>query len=146
MDKFNAMLADPNSATKADNYAIQRNKVTSQIRAAKKSYYAKKMDDAAGDSGKTFKNLKVILGKSTKSSPHAITDENNELHHDPTKIVNLFNEAFSSIGEKLGSDIPRASNTFPVQRQIQSMYLRPTTVNEIVKIADKLKKKESHRT
>ena len=133
-------------------YKSLRNKITLEKRDSKKvhhSAYFEKNKSRASDIWKGIRSLVNI--KPTKASSIKLLDENKNLISDPRKIVNIFNDHFSTIGTKVQQKIPVEPGNFKDylnKRDINgnlyinpggnSFFLGPTVPDEISKIIDSL--------
>ena len=74
------------------------------MKKSKQNYFTKYIETNIKNLKNTWKGTKTIrsLQNSASSSPNVI-NFNNELTSDPLKIANVFNNCFSSIGEKTQS-------------------------------------------
>ena len=84
-----------------DVYKKLRNKVTYKIRAKKSEYFASTIEENKSNSSMLWKKLKEILPQKQKYIPSSILSADGENIHDPTEIADIFNEHFSTIGERL---------------------------------------------
>ena len=80
------------------------------MKKSKQNYFTKNFESNIKNLKRTWKGIKSIISleNSASSSPNPL-NFNNELTSDPLKIANVFNNHFSSIGEKTQSKI-RFSN------------------------------------
>ena len=83
-------------------YKNYRNTIATLMKKSKQNYFTKYFETNIKNLKNTWKGIKSIISlkNSTSSSPNVI-NFNNELTSDPLKIANVFNNYFSSIGEKL---------------------------------------------
>ncbi len=129
------------------NYVQYRNKYNSLKRIAKKSYYAKKLDEYKNDVSKTWKILNEVIGKSNDKT--SISDTfivNGHPTTDPKVISNEFCSFYSTVGAKLASAIPMANKPYTSYLQgnyMHSFFLHNTDKCEIQKIIKSLKSKKS---
>ena len=76
-----------------DRYKHLRNQITIKIRTAKNEYYEQKLAECGNNSKKLWKCLNKITGNTISKPPHKDLD------------CNAFNEYFSTIGEKITSQM-----------------------------------------
>ena len=93
--------------------------------------------------------------KSSKSTNIKLLDENNNLISDPSRISNIFNDHFTTIGSKIEQKIPFEPGNFKhyfnkkdkngnlIINSINSLYLAPTVPGEVENIIDALDMKKS---
>ena len=74
------------------------------MKKSKQNYFTKYFETNIKNLKNTWKGIKSIISlkNSASSSPNVI-NFNNELTSDPLKMANVFNNYFSSIGEKTQS-------------------------------------------
>ena len=82
-------------------YRSLRNQITLKIRNNKKEYYQKKLDECGKDPKKMWKCINKITGNSICKPPHR--DLN----------CHVFNEHFSTIGEKVIATVSKTTNKLP---------------------------------
>ena len=97
----------------------------------------------------------LINTKSSKRSTIKLSDNNDDIISDDNKISNIFNNHFSSIGAKINDKIPpgngsykdyfpaRGTNDSSPVNPPHSIFLSPTTSQEIKSIIDSLDLKKS---
>ena len=91
-------------------YKNYRNLDAKLMKKSKQNYFTKYFESNIKNLKSTWKGIKsIILLKNSASSSPNLLNFNNELTSDPLKIANVFNNHFSSIGEKTQSKI-RLSN------------------------------------
>ena len=85
-------------------YKNYRNAIATLIKKSKQNYFIKHFETNIKNLKNTWKEIKSIISlkNSASSSPNLI-NFNNELTSDPLKIANVFNNYFSSVGEKTQS-------------------------------------------
>ena len=83
------------------------------MRKSKHNYFAKYFESNIKNLKNTWKRIKsIILLKNSASSSPNLLNFNNELASDPLKIANVFNNHFSSIGEKTQSKISFSNKNY----------------------------------
>ena len=125
-------------------YSRYRNKLTTLIRAAKKKFYAEKLEHHKHNSKQTWKVLNDILGRSNKSKLPNSFYINDILNSDPKIIANNFNDFFANLGLNLAQNIPPTNLNFHhylnnVVPPINSLFFKPIDTQEIVSICNSLK-------
>ena len=80
----------------------------------------------------------LISLKSGKSaSPISISITKTEISSDPDEVSNCFNDYFTSIADSIWKNIPPTPHHFSRflrNRNPNSMFLTPTTVDEVIKV------------
>ena len=86
---------------KCKNY---RNTIATLMKKSKENYFTKYFETNIKNLKSTWKGIRSIISlKNSNSSSPNVINFNNELKSDPLKIANVFNNYFSSIGEKAPS-------------------------------------------
>ena len=136
----------PTDANKT-RYTTYKNLFNKLITSAKKQYFSNifKIDK---NSKKTWEEINKLTGK--KASKGSIIDAikyNDDLITDTKSISNIFNEYFSTIGEKMSSKYPSSVNDRAQTDQISevncSLKLNQISHEEIIKIISNLPNKSS---
>ena len=124
--------------------SVYRNKLTSLIRASKKTYFCNLLDMHKSDLKKTWGVLNDLLGdKRKKKLPDSFVINGSNVS-DPQQIADGFNDFFSNIGPNLASKIPSTPTTFndfltSAPSPMHSLFLSPTDDAEIIDICSSLK-------
>lgn len=93
---------------------------------------------------KIWQNIRSIFGHSKNQEKITLIDNGIETKNNQ-EACNIFNKFFSTIGQNLANNIP-ASSTCPFQnipRVRESIFLRPSSPNEIVFLIQNLNNKKS---
>lgn len=110
----------------------------------KREYYHRLLSNCSQKNA--WKVVGDVLGsKAMNDAPRAVYDNRGVTTTDETKICQLFNEFFCSVGHELAATIPsdRNINRFDtLPRHPDSMFLRPTTYNEVVSLINQLDSKK----
>lgn len=102
----------PSQDNKAE-YKRFRNLYNSVLRASKKLYFEQKINESQGDPKQLWSVLNESMNRNTsKQSEINKVNVNGSTLTDPTDIANEFNDFFSSIGQKISSNIPKTSADF----------------------------------
>ena len=100
----------------AINHKLYRNKICTLTRLSKQQYYSKFFHDNLRNAKKTWEGINSILARGTKSakSIRFIKDPNNDnsLTSDPSRIANILNDHFASVGPKLANKLPTPQRTY----------------------------------
>ena len=144
---------DPDNKTLLrNNYKRLRNEITKNKRDGKKAYYTSFFEKNKQKSAEIWKGIRSLVNiKSSKLSNIKLLDENNQLIADPEKIVNTFNNYFSTIGSKIEQKIPVIPGNFKdyfnkkdkdgnliINSSNSSFFLAPTVPEEVDKLIDQL--------
>ncbi len=129
-------------------YAKYSNEYNKQKRNMKQQYYAELLNDYKYDSRKTWSLLNRITGRNCKKTTTAdrILAHNNQTVTDPKRISNEFCKYFSDVGNQFAAKIPKPSKQFDkhlLQRNNNSLFMYPSSPDEIQKIIATLKPKNS---
>ena len=134
-----------------------RNKITQEKWDSKKAHYAAYFEKNKNKASDIWKGIRSLVNiKPTKASSIKLLDENKNLISDPRKIVNVFNDHFSTIGTKVQQKIPVEHGNFEdylnrrdkngklyINPDGNSFFLGPTVPGEISKIIDSLDSSKS---
>ena len=94
----------------------------------------------------TWKIIKQAMNVTKNKSDINTINFNDEIVEDPSDIVNIFNNYFSSIGENLAVNIPPSNKHFVDflgQPNQKSIFFVPTHRCEVLDMVSKLKTKKS---
>ena len=129
-----------------DKYKKYRNKLTSVIRSSRSLYYSKKFENVRGNMSSTWKVVKDILCKQSKSEVvRKFIHEDNEISS-AEDIAEVFNNHFVSIGPNQAKKIDAVGTNFREYlkgKSQLSLFLRPTDYLEILNIVCSLKNSRS---
>lgn len=120
-----------------EKYKIYRNKLTSVLRVAKNNYFKESLRNTQGNAKATWKILNTILGKLKANKCDFI-----DIDCDATDIPDAFNRQFLEVGnnrEAARAVPPDAHRQYLTAALNASIYLTPTTQQEIKNILDNLK-------
>ena len=130
------------STSNINKYKKYRNKLTSTIRAAKIKYYKEMFSNAPSNIRQTWKIINSVIHKNRTREPASQIKYNDLSLNDNTEIANAFNDYFTQIGPSLDRKIPCSSthiDGYLNEPNVSSLFLNPTTVDEIEKIVSSLK-------
>lgn len=120
-----------------EKYKIYRNKLTSLLRLAKNNYRKESLNNNQGNAKATWKILNGILGKQSHNQSNFI-----DIDCDATTIPDTFNSHFLAAGgpSEAARAAPRgAHRQYLTTAPNISLYLAPTTQQEVKTILDNLK-------
>jgi len=144
---YRTYLTKPSDENK-QKYNKYRNHLNSLLRLAKKSYITSELETNKCNMKGTWRTLNSILGRNKQSkSPDFFKDKDGNKITNLTDIANNFNNFFTNIGSSLASKIspPDTDFTSPLIsiNITNSIFLKPTTTDEITKITKDLKTSNS---
>ena len=139
---YRNFLINPNQ-TKKNKFTKYKNKLTNLLRVAKADYYSSAFAKLKGDTKGIWKEINNVLGNKKYSKlPSTFYNKNLKLHS-MKDIVEEFNNYFLSVGKNLSDKIPDVNRShdsyLPKSRVNESLFLKPTSPNEIVEIALNIK-------
>jgi len=126
--------------------------LTSNIEASKRKHYDNLISKSINKTKTTWNIVKTITNKRNSQNKIASMNINNHLIHDPDIIANSFNPFFSSVAQNFTQE-PSGNNftqdpirnlNSNILKLTTSLHLNPTLTNEINKIIQSLKTKDSH--
>ena len=134
------------------NYKVLRNRINEEKRQGKKDHNKSQFDKNKNNVKNIWKGIRSLVNiKSPKTSSIKLMDESNNLISDPTKIANIFNNHYSTIGSKVQQKIPNQRGDYRsylsklrpdgkpcINPDGSSFFLCPTVPAEVVKIIDRL--------
>ena len=109
-----------------------RNKVTNELKKAKLSYYSNKFSDYKGDMKKTWGTINERIRKRKLHNKISLIENDSIINE--TEIPNKFCDYFTSIAEKLVSDIPVSQTnhaSYLRNRIPNSFFITPINNEEI---------------
>ena len=153
-DRAHKIAKRSGSQNKWDVYKKLRNSVTEQIRSKKSEHFTSTIEENKGNSTVMWKKLKEVLPNKQKIVANSLLSQHGEVVDDLADIADIFNEHFSTVGERLVSNatprglvddnihLTRINSldvrcTLPditeeyVQKQISSMSVGHTLMNVI---------------
>ena len=117
------------------------------MKKSKQNYFTKYFESNIKNLKNTWKGIKSIISlKNSASSSPNLLNFNNELTSDPLKIANVFNNYFSSIGEKAQSKLRFSNKTYTDYLQgdnLNSFFITPTDSKEVISIISSLSDNKS---
>ena len=146
---FKKCMGKPRDSTEYQKYLTYRNILNSTKRKSKQTYYGKLLTEYRKDIRKTWQVLNTKINRTNDKSN--IADNfiiENTATNDPQIIADGFCKYFTNIGTQLAGDFPNVGihpNTYLNQQKSvhNSIYLNPTSPDEISKIITSLKQSKS---
>ena len=134
-----------------EKYRVYRNLLTRLKSRAKNNYYADLAIQYGNDKSKIWRLVNEITKRKriTNNSIKSIIDKNGDKLHDPKLIANSLNEHFSTIGEKMASDLEMSANPTKdpldyITTDVEANFLPSlTNTSEILKLISKLNDKKA---
>lgn len=127
-------------------YKRYKNNLIHLLRVAKADYYSSVFSKIKYDTKKVWGEINSILGnRKHKKLPSVMYNGNLKLHSSKD-IIEEFNNYFLSIGKNIAESI-HTDKSFdcylPVNRTLNSLFLNPTSVHEIIKTISSIKLSKS---
>ena len=133
-------------------YKVLRNRVTEEKKRSKKSFFSRKFAENKNRSSDVWKSIRSLVNiKPKKASSIKLMDGDGSVVSDHTKIANIFNDHFSTLGSKVQQRIPPQDGDYKsyLNRRDEdgrpyinpngcSFFLAPTVPAEVSKIIDSL--------
>ena len=108
---------NPHNQKYKSTYNLFRNRITRELKKAKKDYYKHFFDDNVNNMKRTWKGIKDILNLKGKSEQQiSQINHNDKTIREEKDIADVFNHFFTNIGTKLDSEIPKSNIKFLVAR------------------------------
>ena len=134
-------------------YKRYKNKLTQIIRKAEKLYFKEKLARYKGDVKKTWATINEVIrkGKMSKKQSEYMFKNSNKVY-DKQEMANMFNDFYINVGPKLAGEIDLDNIDVQYDSYIkglnilESMYICPSTEDEILKIINGFKSKASQDT
>lgn len=128
-----------------EEYNRYKNNLNSKLRKSKRAYYMYKFNNCRNNQKQTWKTINNLLSK-VKSKPNNVTllDEHGVEAHNSDSVANIFCSHYSTIADKLDTDIPRTTTdplSFMPDPVTTDFSPSPATDDEVIKVIDDLKDK-----
>lgn len=143
---YKSIIGLPKDTDLAKLYKTRRNLLNSLKQEAKDNYYKAKIENNRNDSRKLWMIFKELLNLKKDASTTKSMKINGNTVHDNKKIADGFCEYFANVGTQLAESIPPTQDSFVrylTENYTESMYLRPTDREEVIKIINQFKNKKS---
>ena len=131
-DKYlNQNLANPTSANKL-RYTASRSYTNRWIKSEKYNFYNRKFESKMKQPKRFYRELNKLSGRNvTKDEVRILEPEHNKVVREDN-LADFFNQRFASQGERVFRSISAMSvEEFQSERTLKSMFLYPTSLNEI---------------
>lgn len=143
-DTYLQLQNNPNNHELKQNYRALKNRLRHAIVIAKKEYMNKLIEQCPNSSEKLWNAMNNLCPKPEYHNKIEKIEINNEPITEKQEIANIFNEYYSSLGQKYADHINKpenfSENLFNLEN---SIYLNPVSNNEIMNIMNDLKSKKS---
>ena len=129
-------------------YKTYRNLLSKIIKNTKQDFWLKRFHEAKYDVKSTWRNIneKLNITKKSHNFPETFL-KNGTAVNGSKNIANAFNNYFVNVGPNLANNIKNINATsaesYLNKQNINSIFLRPTDQNEILKIISEMKNKHS---
>ena len=143
---YSPYIKRPTSSNK-NKYIDYKNVLVTTLRLAKQRYYLNLFQEAQRDIKKTWSHINDVLGLAKKNMFRQ------EMFHEDTLLVtskekaDYFNKYFIELPAKISREIPSVQNSFHEYLKLTidnaSLFLRPTSISEILKFVSTLKSTKS---
>ena len=147
---FKLHKQNPNNDYIKHMYINYKNKLKYLLKIAKDNYHSNLLNNISNNSKKLwdFVNKKLEQKKSDKPIQQIFSDSKNDFTKDNKEIADIFNNFFTKIGPDMAKKIPRVNDNNgnddkPTKSMVNSIFLSPTTENEILKIINSLNSNKS---
>jgi hypothetical protein len=128
-------------------YKAYKNKLIHLTRIAKRTYYDDKFEQSNNDLKATWKLINEIINKKNNKRPLPSSfNSNGRTITDPVKIANEFCHYLPNIGPTLASKIQTTNSAFQNfvgPANDQTIYLRPTSISELMEICSSFSSKKA---
>ena len=148
LDRLHASsLHSQDGSDRKIKYLNYRNAFSKIKRKAKFTYYNTALEETKDNSAKQWKILNKIIGKvNNKKDLTSIFLVNGTLTDDKNQISNGFCQYFTNVGPEFANRIPQAQKNYMDYmngNHSASLFMSPTSPDEIIKILDNMKPKKS---
>ena len=140
--KLYRQFSDDKSIASYNRFRLFRSKVHKSIINVKRRYYNELFENCLTDKRAFFRNLNNLNGRINKGDVNKLIVKGDEIT-EPSIIAEKFNEQLAQIGKDIKSNITDSNVTFLENESNFSMYLKPTTDNEVLDILNSLKSYKS---
>ena len=134
-----------NNEVSFNEYNDYKNYVSREVKAAKRNFFKNRFDRCRGDLRRTWNNINYIMNGKRKKDSVSLSDNDGEIHNNPTTVSNMFCKYFSEIAEKIEKDIPQ-NNIDPLSyvnaHTPNSFYAFKCTSTEVNKLIMSLPNKK----
>ena len=128
-------------------YKIYKNKLISILRNVKVRYYEQLLEQNKTDIKKTWKILNTLTSRVRRKCNYPEEFKLNDIFiRGNQNIANKFNEYFVNVGPSLAAKIPncgRPFDSYMADRAENTMFLSPTSEQEIISLVNNMKSKSS---
>uniref|UniRef100_A0A7M5VBW5 Reverse transcriptase domain-containing protein n=1 Tax=Clytia hemisphaerica TaxID=252671 RepID=A0A7M5VBW5_9CNID len=133
-------LKSKNQAT-ADHfdslYRTYRNQIVNLSKLSKKNYYTSFFQRYSNNMKKVWSGIRDIISSKTQNNSNISISIDGQIQSKPDKVANHFNNFFTSIADDIRDKIPPSYqhfSSFLKHRNQNSIFLRPTSSDEVAKI------------
>ena len=130
------------STINLNEYKRFRNRLTSVIRQAKKSYFSNLFSNSTQDTKSMWRSINNLLyGRGNNYTPDKINHHGTSVSN-PLNVSNIFNDYFIDVGPATQAKIPPSRSSYKSylpNRVVDSLFINPTTHEEVLNIIFSLK-------
>ena len=90
-----------------EEFKCQRNLVNNSVKAAKREYFSRNIENSKGDLRKTWKLINKLSSRQQKTTDIQEVKKGGQSITSASEIAEVFNTHFTNIGERLASEIPK---------------------------------------
>ena len=90
-----------------EEFKCQRNLVNNSVKAAKREYFSRNIENSKGDLRKTWKLINELSSRQQKTTDIQEVKKGGQSITSASEIAEVFNTHFTNIGERLASEIPK---------------------------------------
>ena len=138
---FKFFVANPTPSNKL-KYTDYRNHLNLLLRLSKKSFITSKIEDNKNNSKLMWRTLNSLLGRNKQARlPDFFLNKHGNKIYNNAEIAENFNDFFANIGKSLADKIPEPPMDYkpPSCNNSSSLFLSPTTADEIIELTMKFK-------
>lgn len=126
------------SADHFDNlYRTYRNQIVNLSKQSKTNYYTRYFQRYSKNMKKVWSGIRDIISTKEQKNTNISISIDGQVHSEPGKVANHFNDFFTSIADNIRDKIPPSYqhySSFLKHRNQNSIFLRPSSSDEVAKI------------
>ena len=127
-----------------EEFKCQRNLVNNSVKAAKREYFSRNIENSKGDLRKTWKLINELSSRQQKTTDIQEVKKGGQSITSASEIAEVFNTHFTNIGERLASEIPKVdkepeSFINPTDKTFSFKKIQEKEVFELINKLDKTK-------
>ena len=127
-----------------EEFKCQRNLVNNSVKAAKREYFSRNIENSKADLRKTWKLINELSSRQQKTTDIQEVKKGGQSITSASEIAEVFNTHFTNIGERLASEIPKVdkepeSFINPTDKTFSFRKIQEKEVFELINKLDKTK-------